>query len=219
MKVFLFSAMALLALPGCASRSSEAANGNQGSLAGNAGAAAGSATSQTREGFADAALTPLEDFNLRRRPIPPLLAQMDSPYEVAVELDCGQIAAKIAELDEVLGRDWDAPEPDERLRTEILADEAADATLGVVRSGATGWIPFRGLIRKATGAESHEKKYNRAYRIGAQKRAYLKGYGLARQCDLPARPDFETLHAKEDDAIVYKQDMPVTSAPPETPID
>ncbi len=210
MKVFLISAMALMAVSACASRETPPDDASQGSLAGNAGAAAGSATAQTRDGFADAALTPLEDFNLRRRQIPPLLAQMDSPYDAATELDCGQIAAMIAELDQVLGSDWDAPEPDERLRTEILADEAADATLGVVRSGATGWIPFRGLIRKATGAESHETKYNRAYKIGAQKRAYLKGYGLARDCDVPARPDFATLLTQDIDAIIYKHDTPET---------
>lgn len=208
MKVFLVSAMALMALSGCASREKPAATGSQGSLAENASDAAGSATAQTRDGFTDAALTPLEDLNLRRREIPPLLAQMDSPYVLAAGLSCDGINTMIAELDQVLGLDWDAPEPDERLKTEILADEAAEATLGVVRSGATGWIPFRGLIRKATGAESHENKYNRAYKIGAQRRTYLKGYGLANGCDVPARPDFETMQANDALPIIYKQDTP-----------
>lgn len=208
MKVFLVSAIALLALSGCVSREGSGATGGRDSLSENAGDAASSATGQTRDGLTDAALTPLEDLNLRRHQIPPLLAQMDSPYLVAAELSCDEISTMIAELDQVLGLDWDAPEPDERLKTEILADEAAEATLDAVRSGVTGWIPFRGLIRKATGAESHEKNYNRAFKIGAQRRTYLKGYGLAKGCELPARPDFETMLANDALPIVYKQATP-----------
>lgn len=208
MKAFLLSLATLLALAGCASRSA-----NDESLGQNVGQAAGSATTQTRQGFGDAALTPLEDLNLRRREIPPLLAAMPNPYDLPPELSCGALEQMIAELDGVLGPDWDAPKPDDRLRTEILADEAADAALGAVESGVTGWIPFRGLIRKATGAESHEKKYNRAYKIGAQRRTYLKGYGLAKGCPAPARPDFLTLHAQEDEVIVYKEDSPYAPEP------
>lgn len=208
MKVFLVSAVTLLALAGCASRSTEPANAENASLAGNVGTAAESATVQTRSGFGDAAMTPLEDLNLRRREIPPLLAAMKSPYHLPQDLSCGAIDLLIAELDGVLGPDWDSEKPDERLRTEMLADEAADAALGAVKSGVTGWIPFRGLIRKATGAESHEKKYNQAYKIGAQRRTYLKGYGLAYGCPPPARPDFDNLYDGEEDAIVYKEDSP-----------
>jgi hypothetical protein len=200
----------VIALAGCASRDKPS---GQGSLASNSGAAAGSAMGQTRDGLSDAALTPLEDLNLKRRKIPPLLAAMPSPYHVQPDMTCEDLGAEIAELDVVLGLDWDAPQPDERLRTEVLGDEAANAALGAVRSGVTGWIPYRGLIRKATGAESEEKKYNRAYKIGAQRRTYLKGYGQAKGCDLPARPDFATLLGEEQEAIVYKQDAPQAETP------
>jgi hypothetical protein len=166
-----------------------------------AGCASQRAGERSGEGLADAALSPLDDLNLRRSEIPPLLAALDSPYQLNLSLSCEQIAASIAELDAVLGPDWDAPKPDERLRTEVLTDEAAKATLGAVESGVTGWIPFRGLVRKATGAESHENKYNRAFKIGAQRRTYLKGYGLAKGCDMPARPDFETMTADDTAAV------------------
>ncbi|MFN7178734.1 hypothetical protein [Hyphomonas sp.] len=214
MKAIFLSLAALLALAGCASRGS-----GEDSLGQNVGQAAGSATAQTRQGLGDAALSPLEDLNLRRREIPPLLAAMANPYDVPADLSCGAIDLMIAELDGVLGPDWDAPQPDERLRTEVLADEAANAALGAVESGVTGWIPFRGLIRKATGAESHEKKYNRAFKIGAQRRTYLKGYGLAKGCPAPARPDFVTLHAHDDETIIYKQDSPDDVEPEEAATD
>lgn len=210
MPVFCAAAILILCLSGCASRDKPERDK---AVAGNVGEAAGSTVSQTQEGFADAALSPLEDLNLKRREIPPLLAAMASPYHLPPDLSCGELDRMIADLDGVLGPDWDAPKPDERLKTEVLGDEAAQAALGAVESGVTGWIPFRGLIRKATGAESHEKKYNRAYKIGAQRRTYLKGYGLAKGCPAPARPDFLTLHLGEAEQIIYKEDTPAEAAP------
>jgi hypothetical protein len=176
-------------------------------LGDNVGTAANSAMTTTREGLPDAALSPLEDLNLRRQEIPPELAGLKSPYDLPPGLTCEQVAAQLATLDRALGPDWDTPNPDARLRTEVLADSAAEATLDVLASEARGFIPFRGLIRKATGAETHEKKYNKAFKIGAQQRTYLKGYGLARGCPLPARPDF-SVNAQDDDSIQFKGDDP-----------
>jgi hypothetical protein len=195
-----FTGFLLVALvAACASNPQPDSNG---SLTTNVGTAASGAATQTRDGFSGAATAPLDDFNLRRREIPPLLAAMPSPYHVPVELTCARIEMDIAELDAVLGLDWDSGKPDRRLNTEILADEAAEATLDAVREVSTGWIPFRGLLRKATGADSHEKRYNQAFRIGAQRRAYLKGYGLALGCELPARPDFDRLFADDEDSKI-----------------
>lgn len=198
----LLSTFLLVAACASGSGSDTAAADGNGSLQQNMGAAAAGAAGQTRDGFSDAATASLDDFNLRRREIPPLLGAMPSPYHVPLELTCARIEMDLAELDAVLGQDWDTPAPDTRLNTEALADEAADAALDTVRSVSTGWLPFRGLVRKATGAESHEKRYNQAFRIGAQRRAYLKGYGQAAGCDLPAKPDFDTLFEGDADARI-----------------
>ena len=197
----MVATLLIMALPGCASRADRTKDA---SLSHNVGDAAESTVTQTGEGLADAALSPLEDLNLRRDQIPPLLAGMQSPYDLPENLGCDQIVAMIAELDGVLGPDWDTSNPDERLNTEKLADEAADAALGAVETGVTGWIPYRGLLREATGAATHLRKYNQAYKIGAQRRTYLKGYGLAMSCELPARPDFDAIAAQSEDKIVFK---------------
>lgn len=199
MKVFFAVLSLSLCLGACASRDKP----DEPSLSDNVGAAAGSTVDQTRGGLGDAAMAPLEDFNLRRDEIPPLLAGMTSPYDLPQDITCEEIIIKLAELDSVLGPDWDTPSPDERLRTEKLADEAADVALGAVESGVTGWIPYRGLLREATGAAAHMRKYNQAFKIGAQRRTYLKGIGLAKECELPARPDFEAM-SSEDDRIVFR---------------
>lgn len=208
MKILCLGAM--LALAACASTPTTpqpTSTTDDPSLSDNIGTATGSAMEQTREGLPNAALSPLEDFNLRRTEIPPLLEAINSPYDISPALTCDEVEAQLARLDRVLGPDWDTPNPDERLRTEVLADSAAEATLDMLASEARGFIPFRGLIRKATGAESHEKKYNKAFKIGAQQRAYLKGYGLAKGCPPPARPDFLAIPLGNDD-ILFKGDSP-----------
>lgn len=202
--------LAFAFLGACASQPAKqaATTDFNGSLTQNVGTAAGTAYSQTREGLTDAALSPLEDLNLRRDEIPPVLADADSPYDLPANMTCPEITALLGQLNRVLGPDWDTPNPDERLRTEKLADSASNAALNAIASEARGMIPFRSLVRKATGAESHEKRYNQAYKIGAQQRTYLKGMGLAKGCDLPARPDFNTRRAEPAPAVAYNGDAP-----------
>ena len=119
-------------------------------------------------------------------------------------MNCEEITDRINKLEEVIGPDWDAPTADDRKRTDEISDAASGFALGAVESGTTGWIPFRGLVRQATGAAGHEKKVARAYTLGAQQRAYLKGLGMALGCPVPARPDFEALMAAESDKIIFK---------------
>jgi hypothetical protein len=167
--------------------------------------AAGSAYTQTKDGIPDAAMSPLEDLNLKRDPIPEILKGIESPYDVPEDIGCSEITLMLAELDAALGPDWDTENPDERLRTEKLADEASDAALDTISTTASSLIPFRSLVRRATGAYAYQKKYNRAYKLGAQRRAYLKGVGLARGCPAPARPN---PIVPEPDKTVFKGDSP-----------
>jgi hypothetical protein len=181
------------------------------------GSAAGSMVSQTRGGFTDAALSPLEDFNLRRDAIPPVLIGIENPYDLPTDLTCLDLARLVTELDAALGDDWDSAQPDARLRTEQLADSASAAALDAIAGEARGLIPFRDVVRTLTGAETHEKKYNLAFKIGAQRRAYLKGYGQSKGCDAPARPNAETIAHK---ATEFRGDtlngQPAPSAQPQS---
>ncbi|HEX5775342.1 MAG TPA: hypothetical protein VFX95_01555, partial [Caulobacteraceae bacterium] len=49
-------------------------------------------------------------------------------------------------------------------------------------------IPFRGWVRKLTGAERHDRLVGQAIHAGQVRRAYLKGLGEARGCNPPATP-------------------------------
>lgn len=183
----------------------------------NVNTAAAKAVTDTRDGLADAAMAPLEDLNLRRDEIHSSLVDLETPYVAPEDLDCVEIARRIGTLNGVLGLDWDEAEEDERLRSEKIADGAASAALGAVASEARGMIPFRGVIRKATGAADHAKKHENALRIGAQQRAYLKGVGLAKGCPAPARPDIELADVPAAEDVIISSDEITVPAPGTTP--
>jgi hypothetical protein len=209
MRRFLLLLPALVLLAACASNPKPAATEEQHAdsqgVVKNTEEAAGTAYTQTRDGLPDAAMSPLEDLNLKRDPIPPVLAAIKNPYDLPEDVSCSEITLMLAELDAALGPDWDTEDPDERLRTEKLADSASQAALDTVASEASSLIPFRSLVRRATGAAAYQKKYNLAYKIGAQRRAFIKGIGLARDCPYPARPAPIT---PASDEIVFKGDTP-----------
>lgn len=146
------------------------------------------AINQSQDGFSEAALSPLEDVNLKRAKIPEKFKQIRNPYLVAVESSCEKIAEDVLELDALLGRDWDIPPPDKKGLSDRAADGASTAFLDTIASGASGLIPYRGIVRTVTGANSHATKVRKAYERGSHRRTFLKGIGLAKGCEYPAAP-------------------------------
>jgi hypothetical protein len=147
------------------------------------------ATSRTSAGFSDAAMSPLNDLNMRRDEVPPLLAAIRSAYEPIPDVSCTSIAKMVADLTAILGRDTDAPPLPERSLGEVAGEGAADMTLGAVSSTMSDFIPFRSLVREATGASAHERRLRAAYERGVTRRAYLKGVGAQLGCAPPAAPE------------------------------
>jgi hypothetical protein len=147
------------------------------------------AVDRTSGGFSDAALSPLGDLNLRRVEVPELLAAIQSPYEPIPEVSCTAIARQVVELTNILGRDADAEALPEKSLTDKAGEGAADMTLDTVSSTMTDFIPFRSLVREATGASSHERRVRAAYERGVTRRAYLKGVGAQLGCAPPAAPE------------------------------
>lgn len=137
-----------------------------------------------------AAATPLADLNLIRAAIPVTLAQAQAaPYKLPTDTSCAAIGLEIAALDDALGPDLDAPET--AANPSLVArggNAAGDAAVGALRGAAEGIVPFRGWIRKLTGAESRAREVAAAIAAGAARRSFLKGLGLARDCPPPAAP-------------------------------
>jgi hypothetical protein len=128
----------------------------------------------------EVAKTPLRDLNIDPKDIPePLRVAVESPYETARLKNCNVIRADIAELDRVLGADYDIAEDDGN-------DRFSEGRVGQSVVGSI--IPFRSVVREATGAASNERALRAAYTAGMVRRAFLKGVGLGRGCKYPARP-------------------------------
>lgn len=129
----------------------------------------------------DVAVTPLTDLNISKDEIPEvLLVSVENPYASDALGDCAAIGAAIADLDRVLGYDYD-----------IQADKRDRISEGRIAQKIVGsFIPFRGILREITGAADHERQFQAAIMAGMVRRGYLKGLGEARDCPYPSRPAF-----------------------------
>ena len=141
-----------------------------------------------RENVQGAVAAPLRDVNVLRTKIPQvLLDAMADPY--GRPANCGEITAAIAPLNGALGTDLD----EALVKDSDLMDRGRTAALGAVAGATTGLIPFRGWVRKLSGAEQHDSLVSAAIYAGGVRRAYLKGLGETLDCKLPARPAREVV--------------------------
>jgi len=138
----------------------------------------------------DAAAAPLSDLNVVRASIPPVLLEAQKgPYKPPAEPGCAALGAEVTQLEAVLGADLDVPPSASRPSLiERGSGAAGDAAVGALRGAAEGVIPFRGWVRKLSGAERYSREVAAAIAAGTVRRAYLKGVGQTRGCVPPAAP-------------------------------
>jgi len=141
-----------------------------------------------REGIKGVAKAPLRDLNVLRTKIPEVLLQaLADPYERPQTKTCAELITLLRPLNDALGADLDTPSKDE----DDLLDKGRNTALGLAAGAASDVIPFRGWVRKLTGAEQHDRLVQAAIVAGAVRRAYLKGLGEAKGCLPPATPSHE----------------------------
>ncbi|MEJ2410040.1 MAG: hypothetical protein P8Y48_12060, partial [Novosphingobium sp.] len=106
----------------------------------------------------DVAKTPVNDLNVGRDgEIPPLLtAAVADPYTLDGLSKCRQLSTAITDLDTVLGPDIDLPQEE---RDRISGGRVAKWVV-------SSFIPFRGLIREISGANSQDRKVSAAIQAG-----------------------------------------------------
>lgn len=154
-------------------------------------------TLQTAEDAQKSSLThaitaPLRDVNLMRSKIPVVLQEaFDDPYRRPVPANCSGIIDEVTQLNEALGDDLDA----DNVKTVTMSGRAKEEALNAIAGLASDVIPFRGWVRKITGAEKHDKMVQQSIAAGAVRRAYLKGLGEARGCNPPGTPMHKPLDA------------------------
>lgn len=147
---------------------------------------------QTRPNLRDAVTAPLDDLNLKHTDIPDVLKRaVAHPYDMDGMTRCEAIAAEVGRLDEALGRDLDVPPPaDKRTKVQKVRQMAGDAAVGAVEKETRSVLPFRGWVRKLSGAERRDKRVTAAIGAGKIRRGYLKGAGMQMNCAPPAAPSW-----------------------------
>jgi hypothetical protein len=135
--------------------------------------------------------SPFQDANLVKTQIPPVLTDAERvPYAPPDPVTCAQITEDVATLDDALGDDFDVhPAEDPQHRKGRVAGETV---VGFAMDAENDFIPFRGWVRRLTGAQAHANEVRAAVYAGRVRRSYLKGLGQALGCRWPAAPKGST---------------------------
>lgn len=174
----------------------------------------------TQDRFGNALISPLSDLNIVRVTIPPIIQEaLKNPYQMPPDTSCSALTEQVQKLDAVLGMDLDA----QVLRREKTVAEQGqefieNEAIGSVERTINGVIPFRGWVRKLTGAERHSREINAAIAAGVVRRAFLKGMGQEHGCQPPAapvrRPPSVVFISTSESAVVIPEEAPSPEVAP-----
>ncbi len=121
---------------------------------------------------------PMKDIGIMRDNPPEVLKDAQkAPYTLAGLKRCSDFRNAVRELDAVLGPDVDAVNEEGDAIPERLAEAGAKSIVNTL-------IPFRGLVREATGAAEADRKFRMMVTAGVARRSYLKGISRERKCKL-----------------------------------
>lgn len=131
----------------------------------------------------EAVTQPLRDLSLMRTdPAAVLMSARAAPYATPQPATCAALAPRIAELDLALGQDVDDPSS-----LNSLNNMAGALVSGAIRD-AVG-LPFRGVVRRLSGAEQRDRELRAYVLAGIVRRAFLKGVAQAHDCPPVAPAD------------------------------
>lgn len=133
------------------------------------------------DNFRFAAMSPLRDFNLTQAPIPSQLNSLAQPYGFVDQSGCQAWVQEIHTLETALMTN-DGRRVGFRRDSETFIGRSGNLRDSGVKSLTSQFIPFRSVVRQASGASRFEQRAERAsdrarYRIG-----YLVGLGRSHRC-------------------------------------
>lgn len=137
-----------------------------------------------QERIGNIATTLLRDLNLTAPTIPSVLLEARlTPYFAPADQSCDALLAQVRLLDDALGPDIDVPVTvSDSGDLERATAAVGTAAVGALQKTVEGAIPFRGWMRKLSGAERHASDVAAAILAGTIRRGFLKGIALARAC-------------------------------------
>lgn len=141
----------------------------------NKGQATGRST-DTNEKAEDIAAQPAVDIGvLRKNPPPVLVNAQQAPYSLSGLGNCTSLRQAILSLNRVLGPDVDDLDDKGNPLPERLAAAGAQSIINA-------FIPFRGLVREASGAAEADRRLQLMVAAAMARRGYLKGVAHQRGC-------------------------------------
>jgi len=115
---------------------------------------------------------PARDVGVVKTKIPPVLElAAEGPYTLQGLGTCRAMAAKLGDLDQVLGPDFD----DGPKKGESIAKMGGKAVVNSL-------IPFRGVVREISGAAAADRRLAAATDAGIAQRGFLRGVYKTRGC-------------------------------------
>jgi hypothetical protein len=121
---------------------------------------------------------PFKDVGVMRENPPEILIDAQrSPYSLNGLKRCHDFRNNIGQLDLVLGPDVDAVDDQGEALPGRLAEAGAKSIVNAL-------IPFRGLIREASGAAETDRKFRMMVAAGVARRGFLKGIARERKCSV-----------------------------------
>ena len=132
--------------------------------------------SHIRDKAEDIVTQPARDVGITKVKIPAVLAKAsEDPYSLEGLKSCRQIAGVVQELNLALGPDFKAGDKYQENRAAKLAEAGGTSVIN-------GLIPFRSLVREATGAAPADRRLRAAVNAGFAQRGFLRGVYLNRKC-------------------------------------
>ncbi len=121
---------------------------------------------------------PGRDFGIVPTKVPELLEElMANPYDRQGTGSCKELTTGIERLTAIIGPDYGDPLPAGESREQALAKAG-------LRAGVSSVIPFRGVVREATGAAAAERRRQAAIEAAIARRGFLRGIATERRCRL-----------------------------------
>jgi hypothetical protein len=115
---------------------------------------------------------PARDVGAAKTKIPPVLElAAEGPYTLDGLSTCSAMAAKLGDLDQALGPDFD----DGPQKGESIAKVGGKAVVNSL-------IPFRGVVREISGAAAADRRLAAATDAGIAQRGFLRGVYKTRGC-------------------------------------
>lgn len=128
--------------------------------------------------MARAATQPLRDLSVIREAAPEALQRAAlTPYDTAELTDCKHARDELARLDAALGPDLAPGGKSAGVSVHGLAVDLVGGALG---------MPYRGLVRRVTGAETRDQALRTAVLAGMVRRGFVKGRLAMMACPPPA---------------------------------